>query len=113
LFDSWIKKYEESGEDSFSVDVTHAINKNKTTWFKKRTGPKIRLGGDLNPNTLEKDGLSLKVMNPGMIFSKVYTYGSKDTDFDEIDPSVRGKAVVFYSSDSLLRPEDLAQMYFD
>jgi hypothetical protein len=52
-------------------------------------------------------------MNPGMIFSKVYTYGSKDTDFDEIDPSVRGKAVVFYSSDSLLRPEDLAQMYFD
>lgn len=113
LFDSWIKKYEESGEDSFSVDVTHAINKNKTTWFKKRTGPKIRLGGDLNPNTLEKDGLSLKVMNPGMVFSKVYTYGSKDTDFDEIDPSVRGKAVVFYSSDSLLRPEDLAQMYFD
>lgn len=109
LMDSWIKEFKTKGE--FSLNISNAIFKTKTTWFKKRTGRNIRLGGKINPNTLEKDVLNLKALNPSMVFSDVYTFADQNNDFSEVDTSVKGKAVVFVTSDTLLRPDELLTIY--
>ena len=121
LFDSWIQEYENKGQ--FSINVTDATQFNKTTWFRRRHN-NIRLGGNIDPNVTEdmakrmtpeelvKAGhKNLKTMNPGMVFSDIYTYASKKNELEDIDPSVRGKAVVFVSSDTMLNPDDLVTHY--
>jgi hypothetical protein len=51
----------------------------------------------------------MKDRNPGFVFSEVYTYAAKDPTLLNIDPSLKGKAVIFVSSDTLLKPEDLVK----
>lgn len=113
LFDSWINKYNKEG--SFSIDISKAIVRQKHTWFTKRTGPEIRLGGRIDPNAVDnvKDFNNMKDKNPGFVFSEVYTYAAKDPTLLNIDPSLKGKAVVFVSSDTLLKPEDLVKQYIN
>lgn len=113
LFDSWINKYNKEG--SFSIDISKAIVRQKHTWFTKRTGPEIRLGGRIDPNAVDnvKDFDNMKDRNPGFVFSEVYTYAAKDPTLLNIDPSLKGKAVVFVSSDTLLKPEDLVKQYIN
>lgn len=113
LFDSWINKYNKEG--SFSIDISKAIVRQKHTWFTKRTGPEIRLGGRIDPNAVDdtKDFNNMKDRNPGFVFSDVYTYAAKDPTLLNIDPSLKGKAVVFVSSDTLLKPEDLVKQYIN
>lgn len=110
LFDSWINQYNKNGQ--FSIDISKAIVRNKHVWFTKRKGPEIRLGGRINPNNVDTtDYDTLKDRNPGFVFSEVYTYAAKDPTLLNIDPSIKGKAVVFVSSDTLLKPEDLVKQY--
>ena len=110
LFDSWINQYNKDGQ--FSIDISKAIVRNKHVWFTNRKGPEIRLGGRINPNNVDKtDYDTLKDRNPGFVFSEVYTYAAKDPTLLNIDPSIKGKAVVFVSSDTLLKPEDLVKQY--
>lgn len=113
LFDSWINKYNKDG--SFSIDISKAIVRQKHTWFTKRTGPEIRLGGRIDPNAVDNinDFNNMKDRNPGFVFSEVYTYAAKDPTLLNIDPSLKGKAVVFVSSDTLLKPEDLVKQYIN
>lgn len=113
LFDSWINKYNKEG--SFSIDISKAIVRQKHTWFTKRTGPEIRLGGRIDPNAVDNvnDFNNMKDRNPGFVFSEVYTYAAKDPTLLNIDPSLKGKAVVFVSSDTLLKPEDLVKQYIN
>lgn len=113
LFNSWINKYNKEG--SFSIDISKAIVRQKHTWFTKRTGPEIRLGGRIDPNAVDnvKDFNNMKDRNPGFVFSEVYTYAAKDPTLLNIDPSLKGKAVVFVSSDTLLKPEDLVKQYIN
>lgn len=112
LFDSWINQYNKNGQ--FSIDISKAIVRNKHVWFTKRKGPEIRLGGRVNPNNVDTtDYDTLKDRNPGFVFSEVYTYAAKDPTLLNIDPSIKGKAVVFVSSDTLLKPEDLVKQYIN
>lgn len=113
LFDSWINKYNKEG--NFSIDISKAIVRQKHTWFTKRTGPEIRLGGRIDPNAVDdtKDFNNMKDRNPGFVFSEVYTYAAKDPTLLNINPSLKGKAVVFVSSDTLLKPEDLVKQYIN
>ena len=113
LFDSWINKYNKEG--SFSIDISKAIVRQKHTWFTKRTGPEIRLGGRIDPNAVDNvnDFNNMKDRNPGFVFSEVYTYAAKDPTLLNINPSLKGKAVVFVSSDTLLKPEDLVKQYIN
>lgn len=112
LFDSWINQFNKDG--SFSIDISNAIIRQKKTWFTKRTGPEIRLGGRIDPNDI--DGTknkyqNLKDRNPGMVFSDIYTFTGNQSANLDIDPSIKGKAVVFISSDTLLKPEELVHKY--
>lgn len=113
LFDSWINKYNKEG--SFSTDISKAIVRQKHTWFTKRTGPEIRLGGRIDPNAVDNvnDFNNMKDRNPGFVFSEVYTYAAKDPTLLNINPSLKGKAVIFVSSDTLLKPEDLVKQYIN
>lgn len=113
LFDSWVNKYNKEG--SFSIDISKAIVRQKHTWFTKRTGSEIRLGGRIDPNAVDNvnDFNNMKDRNPGFVFSEVYTYAAKDPTLLNIDPSLKGKAVVFVSSDTLLKPEDLVKQYIN
>lgn len=110
LFDSWINQYNKNGH--FSIDISKAIVRNKHVWFTNRKGPEIRLGGRINPNNVDTtDYNTLKDRNPGFVFSEVYTYAANDPTLLNIDPSIKGRAVVFVSSDTLLKPEDLVKQY--
>lgn len=111
LISAWMTQYENTGE--FSLNVGDVINFSKCTWFEKRKAP-IRLSGRLNPNTMKFDIENAKAMNPGFVFSDVYTYANKDLKaLSKIDPSIRGKAVVFVSSDSLLSSDELIRYYIN
>ena len=48
-----------------------------------------------------------ELSDPLLVFSEIYTYAAKDPTLLNIDQSIKGKAVVFVSSDTLLKPEDL------
>ena len=109
LVDSWIKEFNQN--QSFSLDVTSAIRHTKCTWFKKRTGAPIRLGGNINPDTGETSYDSLEVHNPGMNFSDVYTYADNANELESIDKSLKGKAVIFVSSDTLIPKDKLWEVY--
>lgn len=106
------EKRKKKGEGSYSIDVSTAISTTQTTWFKKRSGAPIRLGSHLNPNNItENDVHSLIDQNPDKIFSPVYTFTSQESDFYNLDPSLRGKAVIFVTDDILMNPQDLISTY--
>lgn len=116
LFNTWINQYNNTGR--FSLNISKAVQFNKKTWFKKRLTKQgnpslIRLGGKIDPSNIDGDQNSpnLMDMNPGMVFSDIYTYAAKDSDTNEIDSSLLGKAVIFVSSDTLLKPSELINRY--
>lgn len=124
IFDQWITDYNNrTDKDSpFLIDINDALDFNKTTWFAKRKKgrKKIRLGGTINPalvgddEAIKKDkNINFKTLNPHIVTSKVYTYSSNKKELENLDPSIKGKAVVFISSDTLLKPNQLIHKYIE
>lgn len=110
LFDSWLSQYKRYGK--FSLNVSDAIVVNGLTSFVKRKGPALRLDGYIDPTNVDKPNTkNFKNLNPGYVISDVYTYACDNPDLMKIDPSVKGRAVVFVSGDTLLNPEDLINIY--
>jgi len=96
--------------------VDDAVELNQTTWFKRRgkNNVNIRLGGEMIKETGDneiKDSRSFRTRNPHLVVSKVYTYASKKDNLENLDPSIKGRAVVFVSSDTLLKPDELITRY--
>ena len=116
LLDTWISQYEAGTFTPIKLDQT-TINFNKTTWFqdlkKSKREAGIQLGGKLDPVTGKHSRDNLMLRHPEMVFSPIYTYASHKNAFEEIDPSLKGKAIVLVSSDTLLRPDQLMQEYIN
>ena len=116
LLDTWISQYEAGTFTPIKLDQT-TINFNKTTWFqdlkKSKREAGIQLGGKLDPVTGKHSRDNLMLRHPEMVFSPIYTYASNKNAFEEIDPSLKGKAIVLVSSDTLLRPDQLMQEYIN
>lgn len=132
IFDQWISDYNNrtNKDKPFLVDIDGALDFNKNTWFthRKDERKKIRLGGKNNPalirntrngrNTSEDEikadkNINFKTLNPHIVVSDIYTYSSNKKLLEDVDPSIKGKAVVFITSDTLLKPEELAQKYIE
>ena len=116
LLDSWIQQYESGTFVPIKLDQT-TLNFNKTTWFQdlKESGipSSIQLGGKLDPVTGKRSKDNLMLRHQEMVFSPIYTYASHKNAFEEIDPSLKGKAIVLVSSDTLLKPDQLMQEYIN
>lgn len=130
LVDSWISEFNNNGEFSLPISPD-MINWNKTTWFQKfeNTSMGIQLGGYLDPitgvrsydkynkesdTTIERTTNSLMLNHPELVFSPIYTYAKRPNgeDFELMDFNlVKGKAIVFVTSDTLLRPDQLWSEY--
>lgn len=109
-FDEQLAKLGDS--ESYSIDVSNAVRKPQTTWFRGRNKQKIRLGGKINPARInETDVNNLKDQNPDKVFSPIYTFTGNEADFYNLDQSLSGKAVVFVTSDALMKPEELLPAY--
>lgn len=110
LFDSWVEQYKRYGK--FSLNVSDAIQYKGLTSFVRRTGPDLRLDGFVDPNNVDKPSTkNFKTLNPGYVVSDVYTYADENPDLMKIDPSIKGRAVVFVSGDTLLKQSDLINIY--
>lgn len=110
LFDSWVEQYKRYGK--FSLNVSDAIQHKGLTSFVRRTGPDLRLDGFVDPNNVDKPSTkNFKTLNPGYVISDVYTYADENPDLMKIDPSIKGRAVVFVSGDTLLKPSELIDIY--
>lgn len=116
LLDSWIQQYESGTFVPIKLDQT-TLNFNKTTWFqdlkKSKREAGIQLGGKLDPVTGKHSKDNLMLRHPEMVFSPIYTYASHKNVFEEIDPSLKGKAIVLVSSDTLLQPNQLMSEYIN
>ena len=116
LLDSWIKEFNEGKFKPIELDES-VISLNQTTWFqdlqKSDREAGLQLGGKLNPITGERSNDNLKLRHPELVFSPVYTFASDPSVFDKIDQSLKGKAVVFVSSDTLLKEDDLIEKYLE
>lgn len=109
LFKGWINEYNKKGK--FEQEVSNELLiRYKTTVLKKATH-KLRLGGYVDPATGKTNVNSLKSKYSNMVFSPVYTFAAKDALNLGIDLSVKGKAVVFVSDDTLLDPANLIYHY--
>ena len=64
----------------------------------------------LNYDRLVRNSDSLEKRHPELVFSPIYTYASAKNLFD-VDPSIKGKAVVFVTSDTLLRSDNLIDIW--
>lgn len=112
LFDSWVNEFKSKG--TLSINIDDAIVRNGLTSFVKRTGAGLRLGGYTDPNNVDKpSSANFRNYNPGYVVSKVYTYACDNPELMKIDPSIKGRAVVFVSSDTLLDPNDLINIYIN
>lgn len=110
LFDSWVEQYKRYGK--FSLNVSDAIQYKGLTSFVRRTGPDLRLDGFIDPNNVDKPSTkNFKTLNPGYVISDVYTYADENPDLMKIDPSIKGRAVVFVSGDTLLKSSELIDIY--
>jgi hypothetical protein len=108
------------------------IHFNKTTWFsdlqQSEREDGIQLGGKLNPITgdrtvdtssgkssftIQKSRKSLMLNHPELVFSPIYTYASDDNvlGVGGMDNTIKGKAVIFVTSDTLLSPGELLAEY--
>lgn len=116
LFKSWMDKVEAGTFEPIQLNQG-TINFNRTTWFQKLTQSErnvgIQLGGHLNPSTgtptRSRDNLRLR--HPELVFSPIYTYAQDPRAFESMDYTLKGKAVVLVSSDTLLRPDQLLEEY--
>lgn len=132
IFDQWVSDYNNrtDRDKPFLIDVDGALDFNKNTWFTHRKGErkKIRLGGRINPALVRSDrsgrntgddeikadkNINFKTLNPHIVVSDIYTYSSNKKLLEEVDPSIKGKAVVFITSDTLLKPEELVHKYIE
>ena len=131
LLKSWIAEYETSKQFSYQIDPS-MIHFNKTTWFsdlqQSEREDGIQLGGKLNPITgertvdtssgkssftIQKSRKSLMLNHPELVFSPIYTYASDANvlGVGGMDNSIKGKAVILVSSDTLLSPGELLAEY--
>lgn len=116
---NWFKARlsEFASKGSLSIDVSNIISHNNTTWFTRRRDkkrPPIRLGGHVNPLNVDKNDVnSLMDHNPDKNFSSVYTFSGNEIDFYNLDPSLKGKAVIFVSDDLLIPKSELVSRYLD
>jgi hypothetical protein len=120
IYDGWLKEYDDGGKKPLLIDVGDALDYHKITWFTKRKDGGIRLGGDKDPRFIGHEDLksmyasqNFERLHPNIVVSDVYTYASKENLLTDIDPSIKGKAVVFMSSDTLLSKDDLIKEYID
>jgi len=132
IFDQWISDYNNRTDKGkpFLIDIDGALDFNKNTWFTHRKGErkKIRLGGRINPALVRSDrsgrntgddkietdkNINFKTLNPHIVVSDIYTYSSNKKLLEDVDPSIKGKAVVFITSDTLLKPEELVHKYIE
>ena len=120
IYDQWLKQYDEGGKKPLLIDVGDALDYHKITWFTRRKDGGLRLGGERDPRFIGHPDLedtfssqSFERLHPNLVISDVYTYASKENLLKDIDPSVRGKAVVFISSDTLLSKDELIREYID
>lgn len=106
-----------AAKGSLSIDVSNIISHNNTTWFTRRRDkkrPPIRLGGHVNPLNVDKNDVnSLMDRNPDKNFSSVYTFSGNEIDFYNLDPSLKGKAVIFVSDDLLIPKSELVSRYLN
>ena len=118
LFKSWIEQVE-AGTFTPIVLKPNTINFNRTTWFQDLAQSErnvgIQLGGRLNPATgtptRSRDNLQLR--HPELVFSPIYTYAQDPRVFESMDYTLKGKAVVLVSSDTLLQPDQLLEEYIN
>lgn len=129
LLKQWIEAYEKGTFKPIKVNP-EAISFNQTTWFQKLEQSKradgLQLGGYYDPITgqsrfnpetkesethTERSRNTLKMRHPEMVFSKIYTYAADSEVFDKLDPSIKGSAVVFVSSDTLINEKDLLRTW--
>lgn len=114
LLKSWIEQFESGTFKPITLDAS-TITFNKTTWFQDlqkfehETG--LQLGGKLNPITGERSNDSLQLRHPELVFSSIYTYAKDPRIFETMDYTLKGKAVILVSSDTLLRPDQLLEVY--
>ena len=120
IYDQWLKQYDDNGKKPLLIDIGDALDYHKITWFTRRKGDGLRLGGERDPRFIGHPDLedtfssqSFERLHPNLVISDVYTYASKENLLKDIDPSVRGKAVVFISSDTLLSKDELIREYID
>lgn len=125
-FNDQLTKFRQNG--SYDVDLGNVNPEylTETTWSVHRTVP-IRLGGRINPDTIKQpvendeqveDATDLDTLidhNPNMVFSPVYTYSGRDLNdpMFQIDRTLKGKAIIFVTSDTLLKPDQLAQKWLE
>ena len=131
LLKSWIAEYEINKQFSYQIDPS-MIHFNKTTWFsdlqQSEREDGIQLGGKLNPITgertvdtssgkssftVQKSRKSLMLNHPELVFSPIYTYASDANvlGVGGMDNSIKGKAVILVTSDTLLSPGELLAEY--
>lgn len=131
LLKSWIAEYEINKQFSYQIDPS-MIHFNKTTWFsdlqQSEREDGIQLGGKLNPITgertvdtssgkssftVQKSRKSLMLNHPELVFSPIYTYASDANvlGLGGMDNSIKGKAVILVTSDTLLSPGELLAEY--
>ena len=112
LLNTWIDDFENGTFTPIELPQ-NTINFNQTTWFQDLKTSKIQLGGKLNPITGERSRDSLKKRHPELRFSPIYTYATDPEWFDSQDSSLKGKAVIFVTSDTLLQSENLIDEYIN
>lgn len=116
LLKTWIEQFENGTFEPISLDDS-VLSFNKTTWFqdlqKSEREAGIQLGGKLDPITGERSRDNLILRHPELVFSEIYTFAGEKGVFEQLDPSIKGKAVVFVSSDTLLSSDELLSVYID
>lgn len=114
LLKSWITEFNNGTFKPIELPQD-AISFNQTTWFqdlkKSARSAGIQLGGKINPVTGERSRDSLQKRHPELIFSPIYTYATDPDWFEKQDSSLKGKAVVFVTSDTLLQSDQLIEEY--
>ena len=114
LLETWVTQFVDGTFTPIPVNP-NVISLNQTTWFDElqQTADQrgIQLGGKLDPVSGHRSKDNLMLRHPEMVFSPIYTYATDAKVFEGLDPSIKGKAVVFVSSDSLLKPDELIHEY--
>lgn len=114
LLETWVTQFVDGTFTPIPVNP-NVISLNQTTWFDElqQTADQrgIQLGGKLDPVSGHRSKDNLMLRHPEMVFSPIYTYATDARVFEGLDPSIKGKAVVFVSSDSLLKPDELIHEY--
>lgn len=116
LLKNWIEQFDNGTFEPISLDDS-VLSFNKTTWFqdlkKSEREAGIQLGGKLDPITGERSRDNLMLRHPELVFSEIYTFAGEKGVFEQLDPSIKGKAVILVSSDTLLNPDELMDVYID